>query len=205
MADAKKKKTKEETPAPVAEKSNATIWVAIITGIVSITLGILGFPPLITYLNSQLNNTPTPHPTQPIPPILSETPTTSVIATFQETLTVTPTLTAIPTITLIPTNGSMNAQISYNYSTGNAPLNTSFNAHSSFVSYPDGQKVECKFENVCTYLWDVRTKEGKVISGPTQGSADFSYTFSKKGEYMVVVYVCRGEVCNFSAATIIVK
>lgn len=205
MTDAKKKKTKKETPAPTAEKSNATIWVAIITGIVSITLGILGFPPLITYINLQLNNTPTPQPTQPIHLISSETPTTSVIVTPQETITVAPTPTIPPTFTLVPTNGSMNAQISYNYSTGNAPLNVSFNAHSSFINYPDGQKVECQFENVCTYLWDVRTKEGKVISSPTQGPAEFSYTFSKKGEYMVVVYVCRGEVCNFSAATIIVK
>ena len=127
MTDAKKKKTKKETPAPTAEKSNATIWVAIITGIVSITLGILGFPPLITYINLQLNNTPTPQPTQPIHLISSETPTTSVIVTPQETITVAPTPTIPPTFTLVPTNGSMNAQISYNYSTGNAPLNVSFN------------------------------------------------------------------------------
>ena len=203
----KPKRHEEENTTSKTEKNNASIWVAIITGVVSITLGILGFPPLVTYLNAQWNNTPTPQPTEAIFLVPSETPVFSIltIATPQETNIVTPTITTTPTSTFEPISGVMNAQISYNYSTGNAPLNVSFNAHASYVSYPDGQKVECQFENVCTYTWDVRTKEGKTISSPTGGPAEFSYTFSKKGEYMVVVYVCRGDVCNFSAANIVVK
>lgn len=186
---------------------NATLWVAVISGIVSITLAIIAFPPLVTYINSKWNATQIPQPT--FTPFVSASETPSYVSTNtpEHTLTFTASPIAIdtPTATSESTGGTMNAQITYNYSAGNAPLHVTFNAHSSYVSYPDGTKEECKFTNVCTYQWDVREKNGSVIFGPVQDKAEFSYTFGKKGEYVVVVYVCRGNTCNYGAANVKVR
>ena len=128
----------------------------------------------------------------------SETSTQEVFTSIPNTPTFTPTSTQPPSPSV------MTAQIVSNYSEGKIPLAVTFNASSSFVTYPDGSVETCEFANVCTYTWDVREKNGGTIHGPEVGGGKFSYTFTKKGEYTVVVYVCRGQACNFAAASVIV-
>lgn len=98
----------------------------------------------------------------------------------------------------------MIAQLAYNYASGPAPLTVTFNAKTSYVLYPDGTIENCEFKNVCQYSWDVR-KDGALIHGPELGGSLFSYTFAKKGNYTVVVYVCRGKICHFASAAITVR
>lgn len=191
------------------EKSNAPIWAAVITALATIIVAFLSFPPLIARLNTIWN----PTPTIPVTIMPTETPSTSLGILPSETenlagaasFTDTPVIPPPPTLTPIPPTGVMIAQISTNYSEGRAPLRVTFRAESSYVTFSDGSVETCKFANVCSYTWDVRKQEGATIHGPVIGGSEFSYEFAQKGVYMVVVYVCRGQACNFSATTIKTK
>lgn len=198
-------KAEKSASKPEPERSNAMIWVAVIGGMVSIVLAVLGFPPLINYLNTKWNSIPTLIPTPALSPIPSESPTIENLPNLIFTETLTPFLTETPSSVASPNEtGVMKAQIVYFYGTGKAPLQGTFKADSSFVSYSDGTSLDCAFKNVCSFTWDVRL-DGKTVYGPIAGESAFSYTFQKRGNYMVVVYVCRGGVCNFSAVNIMVN
>lgn len=206
---AQKEKSKKEASGEKtsnSDKSNTPIWVALISGLVSITLAILAFQPLVTYFNNQWNATPTSiaSPTTSTP-IFTETPTEIITITTTDTPVSIIVPSDTPSISSPQVSGTMNPQIIYNYSTGSAPLTVSYNAQSSFVSYPDGRIEDCSFKNVCFFQWDVRQSDGSIIFGPVQGNGIFSHTFQKKGEYTVVVYVCRGDVCNFTGANVLVR
>lgn len=185
------------------EKTNAAIWAAVITGIVSLVVGFLGFPPLVKYLDSRWNPTPTllvvpsPSETFTVSPDILPSPTAT--PTFVVPSPVTPTLTQPPD------SGTMTVQLIPSYLEGKAPFTPTFRAGTSFVTYSDGKVETCEFANVCSYTWDVREKNGKTIFGPESGSGVFSYTFHKKGDYTVLVYVCRGQACSYTAATVTVK
>lgn len=186
------------------ENPNAVIWAAVITGIVTIIGTILGFQPLIDKIDSLLN----PTPTISAMPAPSETPTPSRIDSPTETpvLTIATPAADTPSETPIPTqpqgNGTMIAQITTNAYDGRAPLRVTFRAGSSYVTFSNGQVETCEYAHVCSYTWDVREKNGKTIHGPVTGGSEFSYEFSKKGEFIVVVYVCRGQACNYTSASI---
>lgn len=186
------------------ENPNAVIWAAVITGIVTIIVTILGFPPLIAKLDAVWNPTPTISAT----PVSTETPTPSSIVSPTETpvLTIaTPpanTPTEMPIPTQPPGNGTMIAQITTNAYDGRAPLRATFRAGSSYVTFTDGSVETCEFAHVCSYTWDVREKNGAIIHGPELGGSEFSYEFSRRGEFIVVVYVCRGQACNYTSVSI---
>lgn len=187
------------------ENTNA-IWAAVITGIVTIIVTILGLPPLIEKIDSLLNPTATPASTPPP----TETPTSVPAPPFLETATQpaiiaftdTPAIPAPPTLTPIPANGVMIAQIKSNYLDGKAPFRATFRAGSSYLTFQDGSVQACEFANVCSYTWDVREQNGPTIHGPVTGGSEFSYEFTKKGVFMVVVYVCRGQACNFTSVSV---
>lgn len=196
---------RESAPKSDGEKPYP-IWVALIGGIVTITVAVLGYPPLVKKLDSMWNSTPT------IPVISSPvyTPMTIPVIQVFDTATqmaATPVVDSpIPTQTLtqIPSTGIMTPQILTNFPTGKAPLAATFRAGSFYVTYPDGRVETCVFVNVCSYTWDIRQGSNYVF-GPEPGSGVFSYTFHKKGEYTVVVNVCRGEACNFAALGVTVR
>lgn len=189
------------------ENPNAVIWAAVITGIVTIIVTILGFPPLVAKLDAVLNPTPTNSAT----PASTETPSLSHIVSPTETpgQTIATPPANTPTDTVIPTqpqgNGTMIAQITTNAYEGRAPLRVTFRADSSHVTFPDGSVEACKYEHVCSYTWDVREQNGPIIHGPVTGGSEFSYEFSKRGVFMVVVYVCRGQACGFTSVTVTTK
>lgn len=174
-----------------------TVWVAIVTLIGTIVVALLNYKPIEAWWNARLNATNTPA----LAVETVESPTSSPPA---ETLVIEPTIIFTETPTLIAAIGKMNAQLVYNYATGNPPLNVTFNAHSSYLSFPDGTIQDCVFKNVCSYTWDVR-QGSTPIYGPETGGGMFSYTFQKSGDYTVVVYVCRGGICNFTAANVNVR
>lgn len=192
-------------------KIDPAVMVAIIGLTGTLITVLLGFEPIKHWWENQLNP-----PTVPVSTAMPNTETTEPAPKTAEPVapssnppvtdasTITPPA-ATSTWTLPPASGVMTAQIVYNYGVGNAPLTTTFNASSSSVAHPDGKVETCEFAHVCTYSWDVRNKNGAVIHGPEVGESKFSYTFAKKGEYTVVVYVCRGQACNFASANVTVK
>lgn len=183
-----------------------TVIVAFITVTGTILVALLNYDPIKTWWNARLNPTPTSSfiETFPPPPPELSTGETISIASPISIESATPFLTDTPLATQSLDVGEMIAQLTYNYAIGNIPLTITFNAQSSYVSYKNGTIDNCKFKNVCSYSWDVR-QGGTPIYGPESGGSVFSYTFAKKGDYTIVVYVCRGTICNFAAASITAK
>lgn len=184
-----------------------TVWVAIITLVGTIAVALFNFSPFVDWINNKLGLTPTAII------YFTETSTPFAIETFVTTIqdTPSPTIETPSTITLesiLPTeikkSEIMMPQLIFSSSGGKAPLTVNFNASNSFVDVQGGEDLLCNFENVCKYTWSVRTGS-TYLHEPTLGGSKFSYTFGKRGEYIVVVYVCRGEACNAAAAIITVK
>jgi hypothetical protein len=201
-----KKKNNESTAKPGIDSG---VWIAIIGLIGTITVALIAFPPIQTWWNNRLNPTPTPifFATETFTPSAIEIPifTLEITSTASPTETIQPTSTETPTLTL--STQVMMAQLTTNASEGKVPFTVNFNAKSSYVDVQGGDDLFCTFENVCTYTWSVRL-DGNNVYGPTLGGSAFSYTFSSKGSYIVVVNVCRGktqDICNFAFANFTAK
>lgn len=183
-----------------------TIIVAVIGLISTVTVTLLNLPAIQNWWNNKLNapsvSATSTSMVEPPAAFPSETHTELPVTGLAPFPTDTPFPSETPT--QLTNTGKMTAQLTYNYATGNAPLVVTFNAHSSYLSYQDGAIETCEFSNVCNYSWDVR-QGSTPIYGPESGGGIFSYTFAKKGDYTVVVYVCRGGICNFAAVSITAK
>lgn len=211
------KKTGTNTPNPDTKdptleiariNRSTTITVALFTLIGGIATAILASPFLLEYYRQYF-----PTPTPSLASFITETITTPptdiftltpgiLTPTFTETLPPSP--TDLPTAAPQTAPETMTAQLTFSSSAGNAPLMVNFNARNSYVTRANLPTLTCIEKNVCSYTWSVRLG-GTTIYGPSLGDSAFSYTFQKKGEYVVVVYVCRGDTCNFAAASISVK
>ncbi len=183
-----------------------TVIVAAITVTGTLLVALLNYDPFKVWWNARLNPTPTLSFSETFTPPPPEMPTeaTSIITSPISVESTTSFLTDTPVASQLLDTGEMVAQLTYNYAIGNAPLTVTFNAKTSYISYQDGTIDNCEFKNVCSYSWDVR-QGSTPIYGPESGGNVFSYTFGKKGDYTVVVYVCRGTICNFAAANISAK
>lgn len=185
------------------------VLIAIIGLIGTITVALIAFPPIQNWWNNRLNPTPIPifFITETFTPSVPETP----IFTLEFTSTTSPTETIMPpfieTPTTITNSQTMFPQMTASASEGKVPFTVNFNAKGSYVDVQGGDDLFCTFENVCNYTWSVRL-DGNNVYGPTLGGSAFSYTFSSKGSYIVVVNVCRGktqEICNFAFASFLAK
>lgn len=196
---AKKKNSQNEE-----NNQNTAIWVAIIGGIVSIILAILAFPPLTDLINSKWNPTPTPIPTD------TSIPSETASVRLEDTFTPNPinfstqSPTDVPTSTLENNKEFMTVILIASANEGRMGSTVNFNARDSYVTFPDATTSTCINQNVCTFQWDVRL-DGLTIYGPVQNGNTFSYKFEKKGSYTIVVFVCRGNACNYSAASVTIK
>ena len=95
--------------------------------------------------------------------------------------------TAAPTVGL-PTG--MDVQLVADITSGKAPLNVHFDARNSFFRDAQGDIFNC---GVCNYTWYVYNSDFTVINDPKRSSnGTFSFKFGK-GDYRVVVKVCRGQ------------
>jgi hypothetical protein len=185
------------------------VLITIITVIGTLIGGLIAFPPIVNWWNNRLNPTPNPifFSTETFTPSVFETPilTLEFTSTVPSSETITPTFTEMPTA--LKNSQIMFAQMTASASEGKVPFTVNFNAKSSYVDVQGGDDLFCTFENVCNYTWSVRL-DGNNVYGPTLGGSAFSYTFSSKGSYIIVVNVCRGktqEICNFAFATFTAK
>lgn len=207
----KANRNKKNTPA----REEATVQVAKITQtgvVIGLVITAIVAPIALLIANKIIDTTQTATPstygtgTLTLPPVEGDTPTMETIPVDDPTATsvAAPSLvmTETPTLTPIPLTGVMIAQIKANYLEGKAPLRATFRAGSSYLSFPDGSTETCEYANVCSYTWDVREKNGATIHGPELGGSEFSYEFSRRGEFIVVVYVCRGQACSFTSVSI---
>lgn len=176
----------------------APIWVAVITGVVSLLLAIFAFPPFQKLFDPKPTTTPTAPPTLIIAATDSPAPepTPTPTFTFTPTVTLTPTATFTPTLlseTLTPTSGlplGMQVIVISNPPRGKAPLTVKLDARDSFVRAPDGTLFECR-KGACKYIWQV-TFGGKpfIESRETRGTLELN--LEKRGNYFVSVYICHG-------------
>lgn len=193
-------KTAANPAKPTPKKIDPTVVVAIIGLIGTITVAFLGFSPFINWLNFKL--TPTPTNTIETPILLStETPTSTVEFTPNETETFTPPPPDTPTVTASNPE-KMTALLRVSANSGKAPFQVNFNAQDSFITFTNGTTSSCfNNPNACTFTWTV-SLGGKIVYGPKDGGAGFSYKFEKKGVYFVTVTICRGYTCNNSSTAI---
>lgn len=119
-----------------------------------------------------------------------------------------PTLEIPPTATDTPNAGlptGMDVQLSADITGGKAPLNVHFDARSSFFRDAQGDIFNCA---VCNYTWYVYNSDFTVINDPKRSNnGTFSFKFGK-GDYRVVVKVCRGQGetdCGYGAEDISAK
>jgi len=191
---------KESTIEIARINRTTTIIVALFTLISACVTAFFASPFLLEIYKATFEDTPTPtlpvetflpFPTDATPYIeISETDIPTVTAEMTQEISVTST----PGAMMIP-------QLRFSASEGKAPLNVNFNAEGSFVDVKGGADLLCNFQNVCQYTWSVRLGSTMVYE-PAFGGSKFSYTFQKKGEYVVVLTVCRGEFCESTAVVI---
>lgn len=175
------------------------IWVALITGIVTITVAIISSPPFQRLFDP--DPSPTPIPTDsPVPTstftLQPDTPAPSPFftETYTPTLPPTETVTFTPLpATLTPTSGlpiGMQVKITANQTSGRAPLNVTLNAKDSFVRAPDGSIFECR-KGGCSYTWYVYVN-GEQFIEPRKTNGTLELKLGKRGNYFVSVYICHG-------------
>lgn len=202
--------TKQKVEADL-KVAKINMLVAIVTGLLTLAgviVTALLAPLAIEIVRHLLTSTSTPVPIAtefvmppPTEAVIDE-PNVFILPTL--TLTLPTSRVDVSTVTPQAVTETMTVQLTFSSSAGKAPLMVNFNAKNSYLSRTDGTTLSCIEKNVCSYSWDVRLGSTSIY-GPKLGDSAFSYTFQKKGEYVVVVYVCRGEACNYSAASISVK
>lgn len=184
----------------------AQIIIAVISGIVTVLVALIGLAGVIAGLKA--NSTPTPpfQPSQVNTPTLTATVSipdiqTPIITATQLEVALTP-----PTITPTTANVGfgMHVVLTANQTSGIRPLDVRFDARGSYFIAPDGMQFNC---GACQYTWEIR-KDGATIFGPREEDGSFTYKFQDRGTYYVSVYVCRtGSVtdCNGTVKQITVR
>ncbi|GEM_PF-2247192 len=183
---------------------NATIIVGLLTTIGVCITAILASPFLLQVYQDFFSSSPAPTliSNSTPQPFLTDTPIASTA-----TYTFTPSASPAPTEEVLPTptlSAEMILQFQFSAAEGKAPLKVNFSAEGSFVDVKGGEDLFCTFKNVCQYTWSIR-QGSAMIYEPTLGDSKFSYTFQKKGEYVVAVSVCRGDFCASTAVVITVR
>lgn len=205
---ARKKKTTKR-------KLNTPIIVALIGAVSVIVAAWLGSPIIGRLFPTPApSSTPTPTvyvsetPTLPQAtlesetPILPQAPLESVTPTFVFTDIPLPTFTASPP----PDEAEEEMTVVFfgNPLDGKVPLRVNFNARESFVTFPDGSTIACGTTRLCDYTFKV-VLNGTTVATDSNTDGLYSYKFGKKGQYIVMVTVCRDETCGGSRVTVNVR
>lgn len=128
----------------------------------------------------------------------------------------TPTATSTPktskpvnTASPLPSDGPENAEkmdtiLRASLLEGKAPLKVNFDARASFVQFLDGSVDECGNSQFCSFTFTIipDSQPGETIH---LNEGRLAYTFSRKGEYIVAVYVCRGGACDEDSVMISIR
>jgi hypothetical protein len=175
-----------------------SVLTALITAIVTITVALLGFPPIIRFFAPE--PTLTPSPTFTVISIFSPTHLSSDTLTPSATNTFAPSahpsLTDTPTPIIIPTDIPPSSRILVSLFpdsvSGKSPLTVKVDARSSYLLTPDGERHPCQ-TGACHYTWKVYFKGQQLGRADADSGGSIRYTFSDKGRYIVTVQVCWGK------------
>jgi len=152
----------------------------------------------------------------PIIPTPTAAVTVTATATFTSYPAATPTNTATSTIfpTLVntasaspspePETDEMYARLEANLLEGKAPLRVNLDARASFVQFTDGSVAECGNSHFCSFTFTI-IPDSRSAETFQKNEGRLSYTFSRKGEYIVAVYVCRGNACDDDSVAISIR
>lgn len=183
----------------------APIWVAVITGVVSLLLAIFAFPPFQKLFDPKPTTTPTVPPTLIVAatnsPVPEPTPTPTFTFTPTEALEPSPTFTQTPALPI-----GMQVKLTANQTSGRPPLTVKLDARDSYLRAENGEIFSCR-KGACSYVWYVYLN-GQEFIKPLETRGTFEYTFDKKGTYLISVYICHGAVspiCGSGSTPIIVQ
>ena len=87
---------------------------------------------------------------------------------------------------------------------GKAPLVVNFDARASSVHFTDGSVSECGNSQFCSFTFTI-IPDGRSADTIHKIEGRLSYKFSRKGEYIVAVYVCRGDACDEDSVMITIR
>lgn len=195
---------------PRKSKTDPAVMVAIVSALATIMVTILGLPPLITYIDSRLN--PTPTYTSIVLTVTSTNPSSETPTIISE-LTLTPIVTEVvvsstpPIVTEPPTPapaGVMIAELFASANTVRQGQHINFNARNSFVTFADGSVYNCVNYRFCSFGWYIYHTESATRTSTTTDGI-LSYTFEKRGNYTVTVYVCRSDICGYASTYVLVR
>lgn len=161
------------------------ISIILIFGIVTVSLLAPFVPTSTAYL------TDTPVNTVVIITSTEEAPVIPATVAFTQTLE--NTITASPS----PESNTdkMTVILQASLLEGKTPLRVNFNARTSYAQFADGSIVACETKRLCDYTFTVY-HDSKLVDTFKNNDGVLSYTFGGKGQYLVTVYVCRGEACD---------
>lgn len=199
------KETTTKTNSGSEKGWSVPIWVAVVTGIVTVAVAIIGLIGTLAGVWASIKATDAP------PPVPEAIPAFTASATLSESPTQVPAYTesiVIPftTITTTPTSSSgiMYVILTANQTRGRPPLDVTLDARDSYFISTDGIRFEC---GACNYTWRIRTG-GVDIYGPEKTDGRLQYIFGGRGNYFVSVYVCRSGSdtdCGGSGTQIVVE
>jgi hypothetical protein len=200
------KKNRRTTEKEDEKGWSAPIWVAVVTGIVTIVVAIIGLIGNLFGIWVTIKPTVTPQSFQYTP--LSPT-ATNVITDTQ-----TPELISIEPIqtpseayeTATSPTGIMYVILTANQTSGRAPLTVKLDARTSYLRAPDGTIFECS-KGACSYTWYVYFN-GVQFTEPLETRGNVDFKFDKRGTYFVSVYICHGAenpICASGGTVIVVE
>ena len=193
----------QETSKPNSSENNkyvleTPVLIALITAIVSIIVALLGFPPIIRYFTPEPTLTPSPTftPTSTFSPTPLSSDTLTPFATNIFAPSASLSLTDTPSPIIIPTDTPSSSRISVSLVadsvSGKSPLSVKFDARSSYLLTPDGERHPCQ-TGACHYTWKVYFQGQQLGRPDTDSGGSFRYTFKDKGMYIVAVQICWGK------------
>lgn len=186
--------------------------VAIISAIATIVAAFLSSP----LIENWFANNPTPTATvastettiftASVLPSQTPSPITILINTVTSTVAPLPPLinTATASPSPEPKTNKMDAILVANLLEGKAPLNVNLDARASFVQFTDGSVAECGNSQFCSFTFTI-IPVGQPADTIHKLEGSLSYKFSRKGEYIVAVYVCRGDACDEDSVVVSVR
>jgi hypothetical protein len=128
-----------------------------------------------------------------------ETP--SLTPTFY-TMHASPTLVETPTSTPAEVMTVVLEPPSYSVKLGQ---HININARKSYVTFRDGSIYNCANYRLCAFSWTIFHREsGDSVFIADNDNGILSYTFPRKGNYIITAYVCRG-VCGTGYASVAVR
>lgn len=137
-------------------------------------------------------------------PIYTDAGTSALTPSAGELHMISPTSTEPPTLT--PTPAEVMTVVleppSYSVKLGQ---HVNINARKSYVTFRDGSIYNCSNPRLCRFSWTIFHREsGDSVFITDTDNGILSYTFPRRGDYIITARVCRG-VCGIGFASVTVR